>query len=92
MSSNRASRPDRLKLVGAAYCYLISSLRSEVTVTAGAALSVTVNLNVVFGMAADGVPLMVPVVASNVSPVGNAGVTDHFSGGVKLVVSKAVDG
>ena len=72
---------------------MISSLRSDVTVTAGAALSVTVNLNVVFvGMAGDGVPLMVPVVASNVSPVGNAGVTDHFSGGVKPVVCKIIGG
>jgi hypothetical protein len=37
-----------------------------------------------------GVPLMVPAVASNVSPAGNAGVTDHFSGGVKPVVCKIV--
>jgi hypothetical protein len=39
------------------YCYLISSLSSTVEVTAGAALSVTVNLNGVFAMAAVGAPV-----------------------------------
>ena len=61
-------------------------------VTAGIELSVTMNLNEVFCMGAVGVPLMVPDTPSNTRPVGNPGVTDHFSGGTKSVDCKVVDG
>ena len=67
-------------------------MRSAGEEAAGVALSVTVNVNLVFGKAAVGMPLMVPVAAPSVRPVGNAGVTDHFSGGVPPVVCKVVDG
>ena len=72
--------------------YLISRFRSAVEVTAGAALSVTVKVNFVFGKVAVGLPLMAPVPASNLRPAGNAGVTDHFSAGVPPVASMVVAG
>ena len=59
---------------------MISRVRSAVVDAGGVALSVSVNVNFVFGCAAVGVPLMVPVDASSVRDAGNAGLTDQFSG------------
>jgi hypothetical protein len=53
---------------------------------AGVALSVTVNLNEVFDKVSVGVPLMAPPFWSKLSPAGNEGVTDQFSGVVKPTV------
>ena len=59
---------------------MISRVRSATDDAAGVELSVTLNVYVVFGSTAVGVPLMVPVAASSVRDAGNAGLTDHFSG------------
>ena len=67
-------------------------MRSALEETVGVALSLTVNVNLLFGKGAFGVPLMDPVPESNLSPSGNGGATDHVSGGVKPVDCKVVDG
>src|SRR6476619_6050545 len=67
-----------------------ANVKSTVLETAGVALSVTVNLYVFFGVTFLGVPMIVPVAASNVRPSGNAGSTspDHVSGGVPPFASR----
>lgn len=63
-----------------AWFYFISKVSSAMEDAAGVELSVTLNVNLVFGSATFGVPLMVPVASSNFRDAGNAGLTDHFNG------------
>ena len=76
---------------GARRPHLISSVSSAVDEAAGLALSVTVNVSFVFCGAAVGVPLMLPVLASRVSPAGRTGVTVQFSGAVPPVASSLAE-
>jgi hypothetical protein len=70
---------------------LISRVKAAAEDRTGVALSVTVNVYVLFGTTVVGVPLRVPVAASSVSPVGKLGVTDHFSGEVPPVACKVFE-
>ena len=53
-------------------------------VTAGVALSATVNVNVVFCMADFGVPVIVPVALSSARSGGKSGFTDHAREGATV--------